>query len=206
MSTSDHRLQLVTSGDRRDSLRVACARLPAAAPVYVGVSHTDTTTAWAILETGFAAWQYMMEAEALGFGGCLTAPLAPDERTAIRTALGLPGSEYPTIVFSAGGLITGVAESQCPQKERLGVTRTKDSARLKIQLAQAGMAKLVIYDLAGRPVRNWGEVKLPAGASSFEWDGSDDNGTNLPSGSYFCCLTLGRAEPAVLAARVDVAR
>jgi len=206
MSTSDHRLQLVTSGDRRDSIRAACARLPGTAPVYIVVCYTDTTTAWAILETGFAAWQYMMEAEALGLGGCLTAPLTPDERTAIRTALGLPGSEYPIIVFSTGGLITGVAETQGHQNERLEVTRTKDGARLKIQLAQAGAAKLVIYDLAGRPVRSWVMVNLPAGASSFEWDGSGDNGMNLPSGSYFCRLTLGRAELAVLTARVDVTR
>jgi hypothetical protein len=206
MSTSDHRLQLVTGGDRRDSLRAACARLPATASVYIVLCYTDTTTAWAILETGFVGWQYAMEAEALGLGGCLTAPLTPDERAAIRTALGIPGSEYPIIVFSTGGLTTGVAESQGHRNERLEVTRTKDGARLKFQLAEAGTAKLVIYDLAGRPVRNWGELRLPAGTSSFEWDGSGDNGVSLPSGSHFCRLTLGRAEPAVLTARVDVAR
>jgi hypothetical protein len=206
MSTSDHRLQLVTSGDRRDSLRAACARLPAAAPVYIVVCYTDTTTAWAIQETGFVGWQYAMEAEALGLGGCLTAPLTPGERSAIRTALGLPGSEYPIIVFSTGGLITGVAESQGPQNERLEVMRTMDGVRLKIQLAEAGTARLVIYDLAGRPVRSWGEVPLSAGAHSFEWDGSGDNGTSLPSGAYFCRLNLGRAQPAVVTARVDVAR
>ena len=206
MSTSDHRLQLVTSGDRRDSIRAACARLPATAPVYIVACYTDTTTAWAILETGFVGWQYAMEAEALGLGGCLTAPLTPGERTAIRTALGLPGSEYPIIVFSTGGLTTGVAESQGHRNERLDVTRTKDGARLKFQLAEAGTAKLVIYDLAGRPVRNWGELRLPAGTSSFVWDGLDDSGMSLPSGPYFCRLTLGRAEPAVLAARVDLTR
>ena len=206
MSTSDHRLQLVTSGDRRDSLRAACARLPATAPLYVVVCYTDTTTAWAVLETGFAAWQYMMEAEALGLGGCLTAPLTPDERMATGNALGLPGSEYPIIVFSTGGLITGVAESPGPQRERLEVARTKDGARLSIELAKAGPVRLAIYDLAGRPVRNWGEVKLPTGVSSIEWDGSNDNGVSLPSGPYFCRLAIGRAVPSVLTARVDVAR
>jgi hypothetical protein len=206
MSTSDHRLELVTSGDRRDTLRAACARLPATAPVYVVVCYSDTTTAWAIIETGFVGWQYAMEAEALGLGGCLTAPLTPDERAGIRTALGLPGGEYPIIVFSTGGLITGVAESQGHQAERLDVTRTRGGARLKVHLAEAGTARLVIYDPAGRPVRSWGEVRLPAGASSFDWDGSGDNGMSLPSGPYFCRLTLGRTEPVVLTARVDVTR
>jgi hypothetical protein len=205
MSTSDHRLQLVTSGDRRDTLRAACARLPATAPVYVVVCYTDTTTAWAIIETGFVGWQYAMQAEALGLGGCLTAPLTPDERAAIRTTLGLPVSEYPIIVFSTGGLVTGVAESQGHQTEWLDVTRTRDGARLKIHLAEPAAGKLTIYDLAGRPVRNWGEVKLPAGASDIEWDGSNDSGMSLPSGSYFCRLTLGTG-PVVLTARVDVAR
>jgi hypothetical protein len=206
MSSSDHRLQLVTSGDRRDSLRAACARPPVTAPVYIILCYTDTTTAWAILETGFAGWQYAMQAEALGLGGCLTAPLTAAERAAIRIALGLPGSEYPIIVFSAGSLVAGVADSQGHRDGRLEVMRAKDGVRLKIQLAEAGSAKLVVYDLAGRPVRNWGEVKLPAGASSFEWDGSGDNGMSLPSGPYFCRLTLGRTEPAVLTARVDVTR
>jgi hypothetical protein len=206
MSTSDHRLQLVTSGGRRDSLRAAWARLPSTAPVYIVICYTDTTTAWAIIETGFVGWQYAMEAEALGLGGCLTAPLTPDERPAIRTALGLPGSEYPIAVFSTGGLTAGVAESQGHQTERLDVTRTRDGARLKIHLAEPRAAKLIIYDLAGRPVRSWGEVQLSAGVHSFEWDGSDDSGRSLPAGSYFCRLTLGRAEPVVLTARFDVAR
>jgi hypothetical protein len=206
MSTSDHRLQLVNSGDRRDSLRAACARLPVTAPVYIVVCYTDTTTAWATIETGFVGWQYAMEAEALGLGGCLTAPLTPNERAAIRTALGLPASEYPIVAFSTGGLIAGVAESQGHQGERLDVARTKDGARLKIHLAKPGAAKLTIYDLAGRPVRTWGEVKRPAGLSSMEWDGLSENGTSLPSGPYFCRLTLGRTEPAVLTARVDMAR
>jgi hypothetical protein len=206
MSTSDHRLQLVTSGDRRDSLRAACARLPATAPVYIVLCYTDTTTAWAILEPGFVGWQYLMEAEALGLGGCLTAPLTPDERTAIRTALGLPGSEYPIIVFSTGGLVTGVAESKSPQRERLEAARTKDGARLNIELAKAGPVRLVIYDLAGRPVRSWGEVRLSAGAHVFDWDGLSDSGRRTPSGTYFCRLTIGGAEPARLTARFSVAR
>ncbi len=206
MSTSDHRLQLVNSGDRRDSLRAACARLPATAPVYIVVCYTDTTTAWATIETGFVGWQYAMEAEALGLGGRLTAPLTPVELAAIRTALGLPGSEYPTIVFSTGGRIAGVAESQGPQNQRLQVVRTKDGARLKLHLGEAGSVRLVIYDLAGRPVRDWRMARLPAGASSFEWDGSDDDGTNVPAGPYFCRLMLGHAEPVVLTIRVDIAR
>jgi hypothetical protein len=207
--TSDHRLELVTSGDRRGSLRAACPSIPATAPVYVVVCATDTTSQWRwkSLEAGFAGFQYLMQAQALGLQGRLTAPISPDERVAIIAALGLPSADLPVLIFTAGlPPLPGVAESGRLPNERLEVARTKDGARLSIQLVEAGPVRLVIYDLAGRPVRSWGEVKLPAGASSIEWDGSSDSGRSLPSGPYFCRLTLGRTEPAVLAARVDLTR
>jgi hypothetical protein len=207
LSTSDHRLEAVTSGDRRDSLRAACARLPATAPVYIVICYTDTTTAWAILETGFVAWQYLMEAEALGLGGCLTAPLSPDERTAIRTALGLPGSEYPIVVFSAGAHVTAIAEASPPCTDRLGAALTLGGgARLTYELAEPCPVRLVVYDVAGRPVRNWGVVQQSAGPHSVDWDGLTDTGQKLPVGSYFCRLTIDRDVPVQLTARVSLTR
>jgi len=207
MSTSDHRLQLLTSGDRRDSLRTACARLPVTAPVYIVICYTDTTTAWATLETGFVAWQYLMQAEALGLGGCLTAPLTPGERTAIRTALGLPGSEYPIVVFSAGGLVTGVTDASPSDHERLEAARAGGGgARLTYELAAPGRIRLAIHDLAGRLVRAWGPVQQSAGVHSIEWDGLGDNGRRLPAGSYFCRLTIARDAPVQLTARITLAR
>jgi hypothetical protein len=206
MSTSDHRLQLVTSGDRRDSVRAACGRLPATAPVYIVVCYTDTTTAWAILETGFVGFQYLMEAHALGLQGRLTAPIAPSERTAIIAALGLPSTDLPVLIFAAGLRGAGVAESRSPQRQRLEVARTKDGARLSFELAKSGLVRLVIYDLAGRPVRSWGEVRLSAGKHSFEWNGTSDSGQRTPSGTYLCRLTISGAEPTRLTARLSVAR
>jgi hypothetical protein len=206
LSTSDHRLEVVTSDDRRDSLRAVCPRLPAAAPVYIVVCVSDTTDAWMMLEPGFVGFQYLMEAHALGLQGRLTAPISPDERAAIIAALGLPATDLPVIVFAAGEPITGVAELQRPAGERLEVAPSRAGARLSLQLAEAGPVRLVIYDLAGRPVRSWGEVRLSVGAHSFEWDGSGGNGRSLPAGSYFGHLTIVRAEPVRLTARVTLAR
>jgi hypothetical protein len=208
-TTRDHRLEEVTSGDRRDSLRAACPSLPETAPVYVVVCVTDTTyqATWKLQEAGFAGFQYLMQAHALGLHGRLTAPISPAERAAIIAALGLPSADMPVIIFTAGlPPLPGVAESDRLPSERLEVERTQNGARLSIQLIEAGLVRLVIYDLAGRPVRSWEEVRLSAGAHGFEWDGSSDNGKSLPSGPYFCRLTLGRAEPVVLLARVDIAR
>jgi hypothetical protein len=206
LSTSDHRLEEVTSGDRRDSLRAACPRLPTSAPVYIVVCVSDTTSAWMMLEPGFVGFQYMMEAHALGLQGRLTAPIAPSERTAIIAALGLPSTDLPVLIFAAGESVTGVAEPGIAQRQRLEVVRTKDGALLNIELAKAGTVRLVIYDLAGRPVRSWGEVRLSAGAHVVDWDGLSDGGRRTPSGTYFCRLTIGGAEPARLTARFGVAR
>ncbi len=209
LHTRDHRLEAVTSGDRRDSLRAACTRLPVTAPVYIVVCVTDTTDSlrWKSLEAGFAGYQYLMQAHVLDLHGRLTAPLSSGERAAIIDALGLPATDLPVLIFSAGlPPMPGVAESGRGQTERFELARTKEGLRLKIYLVEPGVGKLVIYDLAGRPVRDWGEVQLSAGVHSFEWDGSDDSGRSLPAGPYFCRLALGSDQTRVLAARVDLVR
>jgi hypothetical protein len=205
MSSSDHRLEEVVPGDRRDSLRGACSRLPTT-PLHIVVCVGDTTDAWAMIEPGFVGFQYLMQAHALGLHGRLTGPLSPSERSAIIAALRLPGTDWPVLVFSVGEPSAGALASQRQGGERLDVTRTKRGVRLRLRLADAAAARLVIYDLAGRPVRNWGVLRLPAGKSTIDWNGVDDAGKRLPSGPYFCRLTLGRAETTVVTTRVDIAR
>ena len=206
MATSDHRLEPVTSGDRRDSLRAACPRLPATAPVYVVVCVGDTADAWTMLEPGFVGFQYLMQAHALGLQGRLVAPITPSERAAIISALGLPAADLPALIFAAGAAVTGVTESGRMPNERLDVTPTKDGARLTYQLAEPGLARLVIYDLAGRPVRSWGVAQQSAGTHCIEWDGLGDSGRSLPAGSYFCRLSVARAQPVQLTARITLTR
>ncbi|MBM3313889.1 hypothetical protein FJY70_04790, partial [candidate division WOR-3 bacterium] len=192
LRTSDHRLQLVTGGDRRDSLRSACSRIPAAAPVYIVVCYTDTTTAWAILETGFAAWQYLMQAHALGLGGHICAPLTPVERTAIRNALGLAGSEFPIIVFSAGGIVTAIEESPAQAEPRIDVRPTPGlPVHIEYSLASASPVELVIRDLAGRVVRQWTEPSKQPGRHVTAWHGADNQGKPAPAGVYLGQVTAG---------------
>lgn len=207
LSTSDHRLEAVTSGDRRNSLRAACPGIPTNAPVYIVVCVSDTTDAWMMQEPGFVGFQYLMEAHALGLHGNLTAPIAPSERTAIIAALGLPSADLPVLIFTAGWpSMPGVAESGRLPTEQLEVARTTGGVRLTWQLAEPGPVRLVIYDLAGRPVRSWGVAQQSVGAHSIEWDGSGDNGRSLPAGSYFCRLTIARAKPVQLTARITLTR
>jgi hypothetical protein len=207
MSTSDHRLEMVTPDDRRPALRTACPGVPQTAPQYIVVCVSDTTDAWQMQEPGFVGFQYLMEAHALRLHGHLTAPITPSERTAVITALGLPSTDLPAIIFGVGWpSMPGVAESGRLPNEQLEVTRTTGGARFTYQLAESGPVRLVIYDLAGRPVRSWGEVDQPAGGYSVEWDGLDNNGRSLPAGSYVCRLTIGRTEPCRLTGRITLTR
>ncbi len=110
LATSDHRLELVSRGDRRAALRAAAPRLPGSAPLYIVVAVADTAGAYGPIEAGFAAFQFLVQARALGLGGHILAPLETTERAAIQSALSLPAADWPTVVFSTGPAFTGVAE------------------------------------------------------------------------------------------------
>jgi hypothetical protein len=191
LTTSDHRLELVTSGDRRGQLRAACPRIPATAPVYIVACVADTSLNWSVMEAGFAGFQYLMQALSLGLHGCLTAPIAPSERSAIISALGLPGADLPVIVFSCGGEATAVTEHQLRGEGFVRVwsaALNRPPVRIEYALGNAVAGRLTIYDLAGRPVREFALAPQTAGSHNLEWDGATGAGSPAPAGLYVCRL------------------
>jgi flagellar hook assembly protein FlgD len=65
------------------------------------------------------------------------------------------------------------------------------------------MARARVLDVAGRVVRNLGEVWRPAGMHSIAWDGRDAAGTRVPPGTYFARVTTDGRE---LVRRLTVTR
>ncbi|MEO0081179.1 MAG: nitroreductase family protein [candidate division WOR-3 bacterium] len=192
LATSDHRIQLVTAGDRRDSLWAACPRLPKAAGAYVVICYSDTTTAWALIETGFVAFQYLLQARILGLGGCVTAPLGPVERAAIRSALGLGSVEYPIVVFSTGQVLTGVQEQGFDPGTWLRAgSGIGLPVRMEYRLSRSDAVSFTVLDMAGRVVARWQEVQVGPGQHVAEWNGTDANGRPVPAGVYVCRMTSG---------------
>lgn len=64
------------------------------------------------------------------------------------------------------------------------------------QLARAAEVQLEIRDAGGRLVRRLQARPATLGEGKLEWDGRDDFGHPLPSGTYFCRTTLdGRVMP-----------
>jgi len=58
-----------------------------------------------------------------------------------------------------------------------------------VELPQPEAARLDVYDLQGRRVRNLADRELPAGATVHAWDGRDESGRRMGAGVYFARLT-----------------
>jgi hypothetical protein len=62
---------------------------------------------------------------------------------------------------------------------------------LRFTLPEAGKVYLGIFDMNGQLVRVLLNEEFPAGTHEANWDGSNLQGTILPSGTYFCRLIAG---------------
>jgi len=69
----------------------------------------------------------------------------------------------------------------CEPNPFAGVTRIS----FEPQASSSGSRKLRVYDVQGRVVRSY---SLPSFPSSLTWDGTDELGRALPSGTYFVTL------------------
>jgi hypothetical protein len=65
---------------------------------------------------------------------------------------------------------------------------------LGFSLPRAGDATLALYDVEGRRVRSLFAGKAAAGPTSAAWDGLDDAGRSVPSGTYFARLSFAGEE------------
>lgn len=88
--------------------------------------------------------------------------------------------------------VTAVGDAGVP-----GPTRIADiypnpfnpRATIAFFLAEPGQTDLTVYDLAGRLVRRLDSGFRAGGRYEASWDGRDDQGRNLATGTYFCRLT-----------------
>ena len=85
-----------------------------------------------------------------------------------------------------------VANDAPPAGQTLWLSATPNpfnpSTRVQFELAAAGMARLVIVDVAGRHVRTLVHSALDAGAHERLWDGRNDAGVTVGSGVYLARL------------------
>jgi len=61
--------------------------------------------------------------------------------------------------------------------------------KIRFELPKPGLVKLAVYDLSGRMVRTLLNENLPASIHESQWDGTDDQGRRVASGTYYFRLT-----------------
>jgi hypothetical protein len=66
--------------------------------------------------------------------------------------------------------------------------------RIQFTLDVKSRAKIGIYDVTGRLIRDIPSGALYPARHSFEWDGKDRNGVDVPPGVYFCRISAGGEE------------
>lgn len=62
---------------------------------------------------------------------------------------------------------------------------------IRFHLRERQKVRLLIFDLNGKRVRTLVENELSAGAQALIWDGRDQHGKTIASGTYFYELTVG---------------
>ena len=106
LTTRDHRIEPISSGDARNSLQAAVSGLPQA-PCYIVIcigKDFGQQQNWALLETGFVAANVLVQASAIGLGCHFDTALTADQQSAIRKATGIPSSDIPQVIISIGGV------------------------------------------------------------------------------------------------------
>jgi len=106
------------------------------------------------------------------------------------TAVDVHGNESPASLVSSQQ--TTDATETLPTVMSLAIASANPSpsdVRLRYALPTAGEMRLVVYDVAGRVIRELESGMHPAGNMSARWDGRDGAGRAVGSGIYMVRLT-----------------
>ncbi len=93
-------------------------------------------------------------------------------------------------------IVVGAADQGHPDTVASDFTLHPNPARpgttLSFTLAKAGAVEVSVYTVAGRRVRRMVEEALPPGRQEIRWDGRDDSGIRLASGTYLVDLSVNK--------------
>jgi hypothetical protein len=106
--------------------------------------------------------------------------------------------------FSILPSYTGVDQPPDPLTTSLSEPRPNPFnplTRFECRLASEGQLSLAVYDLQGRLVRRLAEETLGSGLHSYSWNGTDDRGHRVASGSYLIRLAFSGPDAHVTSVR-----
>lgn len=79
-----------------------------------------------------------------------------------------------------------------PLSVRIAPNPSSGSLRVMLEPTGGGEIRITIHDPSGRVVRRLYDGQAPTGRSFIDWNGRDDAGRPLPSGSYFARVVTPR--------------
>ena len=103
-----------------------------------------------------------------------------------------PSREWDTgnVTFTATGLKTPGGGTLPEALELLGnhPNPFNNETLIRFSVPNNTTAEMLIYDITGRTVRHLTEGKFSGGLNVVRWDGRDDTGKGVASGTYICQL------------------
>ena len=63
-----------------------------------------------------------------------------------------------------------------------------DQTRITVQLSQPGQAQIEIVNILGQRIKQFENLPMKTGEFSIDWDGTDNRGTKVVPGLYFCVV------------------
>lgn len=115
------------------------------------------------------------------------------------------GFHFDTFLIQGEGIDQSSGAGDLPAVTRLSGAHPNPfnpSTTVRFELAKAGHARLRVYDLSGRLVRELADGALAAGPQAVAWDGRDGDGQQVPSGVYLFRLSADGSEHSVKASLV----
>jgi hypothetical protein len=148
-----------------------------------------------MMEAGFAGFQLLAQARALGLAGFLVVPLDRTERRAIVSALDLPTGHVPALLFACGEARTATADHG-PDAGAVTIVQAqpairRGSLRVEYRLSRAGQVRAEVYDMLGRPVKLLLSEQQSSGYHAIAWDGTGEDGARLKRGTYLVVIISG---------------
>ena len=145
---------------------------------------------WALSVTGSPTWTQLAPTGFLPVGRFGHSAVYDPVRDRVIVYGGITGSPTDETLELAFGTPTGVPEQT--EAARAGIRLRAAypnpfhaEATIAFELARAAVGPVSVYDVHGRRIRELQDGLLPAGIHRVRWDGRNETGQPVASGSYF---------------------